>query len=119
LERKFVLTETVRAEIKKKNSLGAKMKTKWIIVLVALACLMVLSACAPGVSDRSEKDPAGFFMGIWHGWIAPVTLIWQIFNPQVRIYEVHNIGWAYDFGFYMAIIAGFGGLALSRKRHRK
>ncbi len=89
-----------------------------LLLLIALM-LILLSSCAPGVSDRSPKNPAGFFMGIWHGWIAPVTLIWQVFDPNVRIYEVHNIGWTYDFGFYMAVIAGFGGLALSRKRRCK
>jgi hypothetical protein len=89
------------------------------IVISIVICLFVLTACAPGVSERSEERPAGFFLGIWHGWIAPITLIWQLFNHEVRIYEVHNTGWTYDFGFYMAIIAGFGGLALSRKRHRR
>ncbi|HNT52287.1 MAG TPA: hypothetical protein PKH19_02715 [Candidatus Syntrophosphaera sp.] len=88
-------------------------------VLLAALCLSLLCSCAPGVSGRTPRNPAGFFSGIWHGWIAPVTLIWQIFNPQVRIYEVNNIGWTYDFGFYMAIIAGFGGLALTRKRRCK
>jgi hypothetical protein len=31
---------------------------------------------------------------------------------------VNNTGWWYDFGFYMAIISGFGGLSLNRK-HKK
>jgi hypothetical protein len=95
------------------------MKISLALLMCVILLLIVLSSCVPGVSQRSAKNPAGFFMGIWHGWIAPVTLVWQIFNPEVRIYEVHNIGWTYDFGFYMAVIAGFGGLALSRKKRCK
>jgi hypothetical protein len=32
---------------------------------------------------------------------------------------VYNTGWWYDFGFYIAIVGGFGGFALSRKKKRK
>ncbi len=91
---------------------------KRLLLICGIACLLILCSCAPGISGRSEKDPAGFFTGIWHGWIAPVTLVWQIFNSDVRVYEVHNIGWAYDFGFYIAIIAGFGSLSLTRRRKK-
>jgi len=37
----------------------------------------------------------------------------------VRLYEVNNVGWLYDFGFYMAILGGFGGLSLTRRRRDK
>lgn len=57
-------------------------------------------------------------MGIWHGWIAPLSLIVGLFNSAIRVYEPYNTGWWYDFGFYMAVIAGFGGLALVRRRAR-
>jgi fructose-specific phosphotransferase system IIC component len=39
-----------------------------------------------------------------------------LFNKNLRVYEVFNTGWWYDFGFYVAIIAGFGGLSLIRKK---
>jgi len=32
---------------------------------------------------------------------------------------VNNSGWWYDLGFYMAIISGFGGIALSRKARKE
>lgn len=89
------------------------------LAVIMAICLLLLSACAPGVNNRTEDNRAGFFSGIWHGWIAPVTLIWQLFNSDVRIYEVYNTGWTYDFGFYMAIIAGFGSLALSRRKSKR
>jgi hypothetical protein len=48
-------------------------------------------------------------------WIAPISLIVQTFNPAVRVYEANNLGWWYDFGFYIAILGGFGGISLSRR----
>ena len=88
-------------------------------VLIILILLLMLSACVPGDRHHSAQKPAGFLWGIWHGWIAPISLILGIFHPSVRIYEVHNIGWLYDLGFYMAIIGGLGSLSLSRKKNRR
>lgn len=59
-----------------------------------------------------------FFMGIWHGWIAPISLITGLFDKGIRVYEINNTGWAYDFGFYISIIGGFGGLSFFRKKNR-
>jgi len=87
----------------------------WLCPLLAV---LLLSSCVPGDGTYTPDHPAGFFWGIWHGWIAPVSLIWGFFNPFIRVYEVSNTGWWYDFGFYIAIISGFGGLSLFR-RHRK
>lgn len=77
--------------------------------------ITMLTGCIP--SNVPADDPAGFFSGIWHGWIAPLSLVLSIFT-DVRIYEVNNTGFFYDLGFYMAIISGFGSLALSRKKKR-
>jgi hypothetical protein len=94
--------------------------TKRIMTFVFLGMvLVVLTGCIPGDGSASASDPAGFLWGIWHGWLAPLTLFIGIFDHNIRVYEVYNSGWWYDFGFYMAIIAGFGGLALSRKRKKR
>lgn len=92
---------------------------KFVILVSLILIIILLSACAPGTTDHSEFRRAGFFWGIWHGWIAPISLIWQLFNPEVRIYEVNNTGWWYDLGFYIAILGGFGGLSLTRKKRRR
>lgn len=93
---------------------------KKILLIIALALVMifVLTGCVPGDGTYTDAKPAGFFWGIWHGWVAPISLIIGIFNHSIRIYEPVNTGWWYDFGFYMAIISGFGGVALSRRRKR-
>ncbi|HNS73074.1 MAG TPA: hypothetical protein PKI81_06695 [bacterium] len=87
-----------------------------LLPLLLLAALLVLAACAPGTGEYTAAGPAGFLAGVWHGWIAPVTLIAGLFNDQVRIYEPFNRGWWYDFGFYIAVISGFGGLSLTRRK---
>jgi len=91
-----------------------------LLVLSSIILLSVFVAgCFPGGGYSSPVAPAGFFLGIWHGWIAPISLIVGIFTDGVRVYEVNNTGWFYDFGFYMAIISGFGSLSLFRKEKDK
>ncbi len=85
-----------------------------LVVLV-----LTLSACAAGTAAFDPSDPAGFFSGIWHGWIAPFALIAHLFDGDVRIYEVDNTGIWYDVGFYIAVISGFGGISLTRRSRQK
>ena len=91
---------------------------KVALLFVYFIILLILVGCAPGSGHNTEENPAGFFFGIWHGWIAPISLIWGIFNDSIRVYEPINTGWWYDFGFYIAIIGGFGGLSLFRKKKK-
>jgi hypothetical protein len=69
-----------------------------------------------GGGSSSIGNPAGFFKGIWHGWIAPLSLILSFFNHNLSIYEINNVGWWYDFGFYIAVISPIGSLSLSRSK---
>ena len=88
-----------------------------IKLLILILVVFFFVGCFPTHSTESEKV-AGFFMGIWHGWIAPISLVVGIFDPNIRIYEANNTGWWYDLGFYMAVISGFGGLALKRRKKK-
>jgi hypothetical protein len=97
----------------------ASMKRVVVVMLLAVVLGMGLSGCFPGGGTYSPQERAGFFSGVWHGWIAPVSLIVGLFKDDVRIYEPFNTGWWYDFGFYIAVIAGFGGIALSRKTRKR
>ena len=90
-----------------------------VISFLLISVLVTFTGCFPGGDPNSPHQAAGFFMGVWHGWIAPLSLIVGIFNHDVRIYEANNSGWWYDLGYYVAIIAGFGGVALSRKKKRE
>lgn len=94
-------------------------KKHWLIIGLFVLGVMAIWGCAPGGGSYSPIDKAGFLSGIWHGWIAPITLIVGFFNDNIRIYEINNTGWWYDFGFYMAVISEFGGLHLNRTRKEK
>lgn len=87
--------------------------------LVLFLMVILLTSCIPGDGKATIENPAGFFSGIWHGWLAPLSLIISIFKDHINIYEVHNTGFWYDLGYYMAIISGFGGLSLARKKDKK
>ena len=95
------------------------MKKKLLLMIILVFIVSVtLTGCIPGDGKYTLKNPAGFLSGIWHGWLAPLSLIIGIFDKNIRVYETINTGWWYDFGFYIAIISGFGGFSLSRK-HKK
>ena len=90
-----------------------------ILGIMMILVMVTLSGCVPGDGVNSQTNLAGLFTGVWHGWIAPFTLIYSIFNRGIRIYEVINTGFLYDLGYYMAIISGFGGLTLSRRSQKR
>ena len=89
------------------------------IIIAIISFLLVLTACVPGDGSYTSNKPANFLSGIWHGWIAPLSLILSIGKGSIKMYEPINTGFGYDFGFYMAIISGFGGLSFSRKKKKK
>ena len=58
-------------------------------------------------SDSKYKlpgaTPAGFWAGLWHGFIAPLLFCVSLFVSGVRVYETNNKGRWYDFGFLMGV----------------
>ena len=80
--------------------------------LLLLAAVLVLGACAAGPNDAAGTgEDAGFFLGLWQGFISPVTFVISLFTDDVNIYEVHNNGNWYDFGFMLGVSTAFGGAA--------
>jgi hypothetical protein len=62
---------------------------------------------------------SGILLGIWHGVISPITLIISFVNPNIQMYEVHNDGSPYNFGFLFGVAVIFlilGASAGSRRR---
>jgi len=115
---------------------------KKLLILVSSAILLVMIAgCAPGSSiDVNTPDStiqlnvpgpnpqvdkpaengrvAGVVQGLWHGLIAPVTLIMSFFNENVQMYEVHNDGKEYNLGFLLGAAMVFLILGFSGRRGR-
>jgi hypothetical protein len=102
------------------------MKQILAILAVAVLCLSMLG-CAPGTNgmvgtprDGGDK-PAGFWFGVWHGVISPVTFVISLFSRGTQVYEVHNNGGWYDFGFGLgiSIIMGGGAGGTARRIRRR
>jgi|SRR5687767_3852643 hypothetical protein len=68
----------------------------------------------PDATGRVARAGAG----LWHGIIAPVTLVISFFNSDVHMYEVHNAGSEYDIGFLLglAVVIALLGLFIRMRR---
>ncbi|MEI2731030.1 MAG: hypothetical protein V9G08_03315 [Dermatophilaceae bacterium] len=91
------------------------------LVVGALLLTASLAACAASGNPGSTADgsAAGFWLGLWQGFIAPIAFLVSLFNHSVGIYEVHNSGAWYDVGYLIGISAFFsGGPAGARRRSR-
>jgi hypothetical protein len=81
------------------------------VALLGVAAL-VLAACAAGPNNVAQVNAphiAGFWLGLWQGLISPITFIVSLFNHNVGIYEVHNNGGWYNFGFMLGVSIVFSG----------
>ncbi len=117
-------------------------KKQFILVLMAVVLVMAVG-CAPGSAtqidipsvslkisvpgpnpqvntDDANGHVAGILLGIWHGFISPVTLVLSFANPVSQMYEVHNDGSPYNFGFLLgvAIVFGILGVFVGSRRRR-
>ena len=50
-----------------------------------------------------SREPSGFFWGLWHGFIAPISSIGSLFKSDIAIYDICNVGGWYDFGYCLGI----------------
>lgn len=89
---------------------------------VVVGASLLLAACAAGANPElatappGSDAPAGFWLGLWHGAIIPVTFVISLFNDNVSVYEVHNSGNWYDFGFVLGILIVLGGGGAGSRR---
>ncbi len=96
------------------------------VLILLLLVLVILAACTAGqntvVDIPSESGRvAGFFLGLWHGFIAPVTFVISLFIDKISLYEIYNSGGWYDFGFVLGagiLFGGGGNAAKKRNKHR-
>ena len=95
---------------------------KSAFILITILILFWIG-CAPGpntaITAEQSGEPAGFFLGLWHGLIAFITFIISLFNKNINIYEVNNTGNMYNFGFILGVVIAFGGSQRTAKRKQK
>ena len=97
-------------------------RSRIVPAVLLLGAVLVLASCAAGPNpDVSSDADAGFWLGLWHGLIVPVTFVISLFTDSVNIYEVDNNGNWYDFGFVLGLCCSLGGCAggSASSRHRR
>jgi hypothetical protein len=70
------------------------------------------AAAGPNTLENSENQDgkiAGFWQGLWHGTIAPFSFLISLFKENVGVYEPHNNGNWYNFGFIVGLMIISGG----------
>ena len=83
-------------------------------LILVLLLLATLAACTPGPNGlkgtANDKDTvAGFWLGLWQGFVAPLVFVVSLFKSGLNIYEVHNNGNWYNFGYLFGLMCFFGG----------
>lgn len=90
------------------------MRTFLTLLLVLVFVLNVVAGCAPSSNQSkgtvdSRGAVAGFWLGVWQGFIAPLVFVASLFKNSLNIYEVHNNGGWYNFGYVFGLACFFGG----------
>ncbi len=99
---------------------------KAVLLSILIAVALIAAACTAGPNELrnmpdEDGDVAGFWQGLWHGIISPFTFVISLFSKNITVYEVHNNGGWYTFGFLIGasmIFGGSGGGAASRRKRR-
>jgi Na+/H+-dicarboxylate symporter len=89
------------------------MKSSLTLIVLVLLLLSILAGCAPGPNQSKgitseHKVVAGFWLGLWQGFIAPFVFVASLFKGNLNIYEVHNNGTWYNFGYLFGLACFFG-----------
>lgn len=94
------------------------MKQKTLILLLVVGTLF-LWGCADKINVQFPENAYeyGFFWGLWHGFIAPFSLIGMLFGADITVFAMKNTGFFYALGFLMGS-GGWGVLASKAKSKR-
>jgi hypothetical protein len=84
---------------------------KLLVITASVILIVLLSGCADAIQYQYAVDikPVGFWYGLWHGMIAPVSFIISLFDSKVAIYAVYNNGGWYNFGYLLGLSISLGG----------
>lgn len=83
-------------------------KFPWAATLV-VGTLFLAGCAAPGLPAVTLPGTPGFWQGLWHGMIFPITFFVSLFNHDVGVYAAVNEGGWYNFGYFLGIAMSMGG----------
>lgn len=86
-------------------------------IILGVLLLILMTSCATNepVDECLTGKTYGFFWGIWHGIIAPISLVISLFDEEVVMFAVNNSGFFYGLGFLIGS-GGWGILASKAKK---
>lgn len=76
---------------------------------LAVGTLLLTTCTAPGLPAVNLPGTPGFWQGLWHGMIFPITFFVSLFNHDVGVYAAVNNGGWYNFGFFLGVAMSMGG----------
>src|SRR5467141_3783075 len=77
--------------------------TRAIALILVVGLMFAFGSILPPSPLAADPSELGFFAGLVHGAMTPITLLASFINSNVRVYAFPNAGWRYDFGFVLAI----------------
>ena len=91
----------------------SRTETRWIVAIAASA---LLAGCARHYTPAALADPYGFYSGLWHGIIFPISLMANILSwlltllgldvlSNIQIIGRPNTGFFYYFGFVHGLLS--------------
>ncbi|RJQ82488.1 hypothetical protein [Amycolatopsis panacis] len=69
--------------------------------VTAAILVLLVAAAASRAAPAGASAPPGFWSGIWHGLLRPVTLLASLFGGSN---STHDSGHWYDFGFVLGLV---------------
>jgi len=95
------------------------LRTAFMVMII-----LVLTACTAGPNPLvdapdEEGQVAGFWQGLWHGIISPITFLLSLVTDTVHVFDVHNNGSWYTCGFLLGASITFGGSGGGAASQRK
>ncbi|RME58055.1 hypothetical protein D6779_07280 [Candidatus Parcubacteria bacterium] len=84
------------------------MRRRRLALFGVCALALVAASCMPTrnpvtLLPSGTDGIAGFWDGLWHGIISPITLFASVFSDKVSMYNIFNNGWHYDAGFLIGM----------------
>ena len=91
------------------------------VIIFSVAILMLfLTGCAEQIPYQlvDGHELVGFWHGLWHGLLLPISWFVSLFSDNTAIYAVYNNGGWYDFGFMLGV-GGFSGSSSAKITTRR
>jgi len=78
-------------------------------LLFCISIFLLLTGCADSLTftEAMNRDPVGFWYGLWHGLTIVISLIGSLFNDEIALYAIYNNGGWYDWGFVIGTTSAF------------